>query len=523
MKPNRLRIKTRLAVRHARSIRMGIRDLVNIDQILDAWYGLHHPELSEQMSVSGFQGRDWARMYISIRDTDKLYEALGRLYADTYVYSEDITAYEMARAVGLRKAINFSQERLQSALKTQWDNWRPGNRAAAALLDPPDGLRRLLEQRNLTIRGLASTTIDRIGTRLADGLRQGLTRDQIARSINEVLNDSTRSITIAQTEMARAVIQANEQIYRESGVTMVEYLVVDPCAECQENLKASPLPLGEDWPMGNPPVHPNCMCEPAPYITMEVPEEPVSQVEQVTQAVEDISQVLPFIPQQTSVITPVDYSDLKFYTQQEQMNLQRFQSARGYTEKNLPTLHSEYLREYVGYGYTEFNIFLREQAAGKPISSIHDDMMVGKTKILSDMISNAPTLESDVVTYRGVRSSYASTLKELGVGSIYQEPAFVSTTLDFKTAHAFAAGGSPTDDRVLLQIISPKGTKGLMVDGFISTAKDGFALGTGEMEWLLPPGSRFEIVSSVRLSMPYPRMESSTKVPIRMITVRVLP
>jgi hypothetical protein len=152
------------------------------------------------------------------------------------------------------------------ALNINWDKWKPGNRAAANLVNPPGGLKRLLDQRKIRISEMSNTTLNRIGTRLADGLKQGVTRRQMAKLLSDVINDPERAVIIASTEMSRAVVQASKDLYRDSGVEMVEWLNSDPCDECQENLDVSPIPIGEEWPNGDPPVHPNCMCDVAPYV-----------------------------------------------------------------------------------------------------------------------------------------------------------------------------------------------------------------------------------------------------------------
>lgn len=269
MKPNRTRLKTRFAVRHARSIRNALRELVSVDEILDRWFGLQSPidrdDMNDPYNISGQQGRDWARMNVPIRNTDLLNEALARIYADAYILGEDITAYEIARAVGLRKAAPRRGD-LSRALRLNWNKWRPGNRAAAALLDPPNGLRNLLAQRGIKIRGISTTTLDRIGTRLADGLRVGASRRALAKEINEILGDAERAVMIAGTEMSNAVVQSSLELYRESGVEMVQWLVADPCDDCQENYEQSPIRIGEAWINGDPPVHPNCMCDISPYV-----------------------------------------------------------------------------------------------------------------------------------------------------------------------------------------------------------------------------------------------------------------
>lgn len=265
MKPNRTRLRMQMTVRHVRSIRLGLRALYSVDQILDAWYQQHHPEAESQMTLTTAQARDWVRLNAHRLDTERLNSALGRVYADGWVLGEDITAYEIARAVGIRKAAP-SKKQLQNALQMDWSKWKAGNRAAARLVAPPDGLRRLMARRGVKIDEMSRTTLNRIGTRLAEGLQQGFSRRQMAQSIDAVLNDAARALTIAGTEMSAAVVQASKDLYAESGVEMIEWLVADPCDDCQANLDASPIAIGEEWPEGDPPVHPNCMCDIAPYV-----------------------------------------------------------------------------------------------------------------------------------------------------------------------------------------------------------------------------------------------------------------
>lgn len=83
-----------------------------------------------------------------------------------------------------------------------------------------------------------------------------------------MMSDSERALMIAQTEMSRAVSVANREMYQDSGVELVEWLVADPCDECQENADVSPIGIDETFPSGDtePPAHPNCVCDLAPYM-----------------------------------------------------------------------------------------------------------------------------------------------------------------------------------------------------------------------------------------------------------------
>jgi hypothetical protein len=243
--------------------------MYNVEQIMKDWFALQDPIDSDLENIpvdtANQMARDWVKIHATKADTERLNLALGRLYADGSILGNDITLYELARAVGLRKAAP-SKKDLSNALQTNWKKWTPGNRAAARLLEPPDGLKRLLDARKITIQEIGSTSLSRIGTALADGLRAGATRRDVAKEITDILQDAERALTIAGTEMSRAVIQSSRDLYSESGVEQVQWLVADPCDECQENLDQSPIGIDEEWINGDPPVHPNCMCDIAPYV-----------------------------------------------------------------------------------------------------------------------------------------------------------------------------------------------------------------------------------------------------------------
>lgn len=261
MKPNKKRLKYRLAARHVRSVRRAISASVDVEQIVRSWYDLH-PE-GQEGEVTPDQAREWARVNVIV-NTRVVRDALARMYADGIVLGDDLATYDIARQM-LRKAAPDPKRRAQ-ALSMNWDKWRPGNRAAALKLRPTSLMYALLNRGNAMADEITMTTVKRIGTILAEGLKQGITPKRMAIVIDELVDDPVRALTIAQTETSYAVVEANLDLYRESGVEMVEYLVADPCELCSENLDASPISIGEEWPNGNPPVHPNCMCDVAPYV-----------------------------------------------------------------------------------------------------------------------------------------------------------------------------------------------------------------------------------------------------------------
>ena len=245
----------RLSAKHATQIRKGFRSAFNADDITEAFFNafLGHTEVTNQ------QARDWAQVHINPNKT-ALIASLTPIYADGWV-------------LGTTAAKVMINQRLTNAVSpanvgvVNWDTWTPGNQAAATLIKPPGALQGLLDARGITINGVTNTKLDRIGTVLGNALQLGIIFKQVSVMVDQVINDPQQALTIAQTEMSNAVVQAELAQYADSGVEMLEWLVADPCDECQENLDASPISIDADWPNGDAPVHPNCMCDIAPYIS----------------------------------------------------------------------------------------------------------------------------------------------------------------------------------------------------------------------------------------------------------------
>jgi hypothetical protein len=264
--------KVRLAARRAALIRQALRESINISAVQEEWASAHpNPE-----TMTTEQARQWARTNVRL-DSEPLMAALRTIYLESYLLGEDIAMNSIAKAK-INKAP--TKQQLQRAVGINWDTWRAGNRAAALLVNKPRGLSTLLDGRNLTIQGINRTSLDRIGTRLANALAQGLPPSEV--DLSDFFDDSERALTIAQTEMSRAVATASRQLYEESGVELVEWIVADPCDLCQENADVSPIRIGDTFPSGDtePPAHPNCVCDISPYVvdTRDIGEDALSYI-----------------------------------------------------------------------------------------------------------------------------------------------------------------------------------------------------------------------------------------------------
>ena len=262
--------KVRLAARRATLIRQALRESVNISAVQEDWASAHpNPE-----SMTTAQARAWAQTNVRV-DSEPLMAALRTLYLESYALGDDIAMNSIAKAK-IDKAP--TKQQLQRAVGINWSNWKAGNKPAALLVSKPRGLSTLLDNRGVTIQGINRTTLDRIGTRLANALAQGLPPSEV--DLSDFFDDSERALAIAQTEMSRAVATASRALYEESGVELVEWIVADPCDLCQENADVSPIRIDDTFPSGDtePPAHPNCVCDIAPYVvdTRDIGEDALS-------------------------------------------------------------------------------------------------------------------------------------------------------------------------------------------------------------------------------------------------------
>lgn len=141
-----------------------------------------------------------------------------------------------------------------------WTDWVPGHGELAGQL-PGEALQDLLRQEGITLRGISDTQINRIADVIASAVREGTPmKDTVAR-VDEIIHDAKRAALIATTEFARAEAAARRAFYRANHVAKVAWVAYpDCCVLCRENADASPIPIRDEWPHGDPPVHPACRC-----------------------------------------------------------------------------------------------------------------------------------------------------------------------------------------------------------------------------------------------------------------------
>ena len=150
----------------------------------------------------------------------------------------------------------------QAAAKPiDWNSWTPGHPLAATNL--ADGmLSANLDSLGITLDGIGQTSIDRIGNAIASGVSQGFPARTIASSVNAIIADPVRAMTIAVTESNRAYNLASVDQYAASGTKQFEWIAYDTaCPEC------AALEGVHDLSDDVPPEHPNCRCTVAAVVS----------------------------------------------------------------------------------------------------------------------------------------------------------------------------------------------------------------------------------------------------------------
>lgn len=223
-----------------------MRRMIDVHKVATKWVDYNKGVTTEDRANASA----WAQVNAQI-DNRAMLDALTKTYGAGWAFGQADAQIELGATVNA----NF------------WDNWSPGNEGAAALVDPPNGLRDLLDRAGVDIKGMDATTYDRMGSVLAVSLSQGMGADETARLLSGVVNDPARAMVIARTETARAVVQSNLAEYKDAGVSQLEWLVADPCEICAEN-DGEIVNVGDEFPSGDeyPPAHPNCVCDVAPVI-----------------------------------------------------------------------------------------------------------------------------------------------------------------------------------------------------------------------------------------------------------------
>jgi SPP1 gp7 family putative phage head morphogenesis protein len=247
----------RMAAKNAVKVRAALTQTVDFKRVYTD-YLLTQPNVSANRAQDRARARAWVMLNIRV-NMMAFMGVLERVYAEGWVTGE----------AGANEAIAQAQEKRKAAEDDliDWATWNPGNAAAALLIRPSKSFQRFLASFNIILRDMTNTTVNDIGTALADSLEQGLSANQAAKLMKNHVANPARALTIAITEQNRAMSAATVNRYKEMQIGQMEWEVSDPCDLCAKNANQV-VPIGGTFNSGDtqPPAHPNCRCALLPVI-----------------------------------------------------------------------------------------------------------------------------------------------------------------------------------------------------------------------------------------------------------------
>lgn len=191
-------------------------------------------------------------------NTDALEKVYRALYGDAFLQG----VHEASVASNV-KIVGALTQVTDSLPDDYWSEWKPGfGEAAAKAAD--GGMREMLDEAGIRLKGISETTTDDIGNTIAKGLESGASSSTIAKEVTDAVASPARAEMIANTEYTRAMTEANVQTYSENEIEQVEWLAEgDACPDCAANADGSPYPLDS---APTPPEHPACRCALSPIV-----------------------------------------------------------------------------------------------------------------------------------------------------------------------------------------------------------------------------------------------------------------
>ena len=341
----------------------------------------------------------------------------------------------------------------------------------SGLVDQDPHTQALLARSSTRVVAINESTRRAVQQTLVDGTARGLSPYEIAHGVREVRDGRRivrrafrgigsvveetykgRADTIARTEMAVASQQASVDRYRAAGVTSVDVIDGSECGwlshEDSDMADGTTRTMNEaeDQPIA----HPNCR-----RVFMPVVEQVAKPTEQ--QAVD----TGPYTDNADSMADGIAWRDAQNTVKPTNAQLQA-------------------LDDYSGAGFRPINSILRNEGRYNSTSKL-----VRQTKHLDDVIQ-AGELSENTVLYRGLSDDALERMLNSGkgVGQIYKEKAFASTSAHAQGSFWTEMGGEFGGSRIGMRIHAPRGTKA----GFPTGASNAH-----EAEVLLARNSRFRI------------------------------
>jgi hypothetical protein len=266
----------RIAAKNALKIMAALRQTFDAKAVYEQYLSTQ-PNKTKNPAQDRARARAWAIMNV-MPNMQALNTVMQRVLAEGYVTGEAFADEQLRIARELKKADDTYID---------WANWKPGDRAAALLLRPPDAFQRLLESQGIALKDMSQTTVRDIGNAVADAIDLGMSAERSAKNIMRQVASPARALSIAITEQNRAISFATVERYKQGGLQQMEWEVSDPCDKCAQNA-GQVVQIGQPFKSNDtqPPAHPHCRCvllpvipdfgsEPLPGATLVTPPAPV--------------------------------------------------------------------------------------------------------------------------------------------------------------------------------------------------------------------------------------------------------
>jgi SPP1 gp7 family putative phage head morphogenesis protein len=274
-----LKADGRIAAKNAVKIRAALHQVTDFKRVFDK-YQETQPQPTDNTAQDRTRARSWLILNVYLND-EPLRQTVMRAWAEAYVLGQAAAGEWIAKTERANKADD---------IEVNWDNWKPGDKATALLLNPTKGFEAYLQSVNADsyFKKFNKETIVNLGTALSDSIATGLDAESAAVMIGRHVASPSRALTIAITEQNRAMSFGSIQRYKEAGLQKMEWAVSDPCDICAKN-DGQVILIGQAFASGDrqPPAHPHCRCVLLPVIpgmedepqipgaTMVVPPSPV--------------------------------------------------------------------------------------------------------------------------------------------------------------------------------------------------------------------------------------------------------
>ena len=169
--------------------------------------------------------------------------SLFRPYITPQQYSEMLSLVNV-------EALKYAKERAAYLVGKKWVN--------GVLVDNPNAQYVISE-----------ATREMLKENIYEAISEGWSPDRLKQALlDNYAFSSQRAEAIARTEVAFAEVEGNKTIWEKTGVVTHKVWLIseEPCDDCVENSKVGIIEYDDDFPNGDPPVHPNCTCDIAPAI-----------------------------------------------------------------------------------------------------------------------------------------------------------------------------------------------------------------------------------------------------------------